>query len=92
MSYNFTAQWVKGTLSNAPDALSRNSVTDSKPHEALPEWYTNKTPERTLTEIRATAHANQKIVWLQARDFCSYAAQDYLWPNIVHMGHNTITP
>ena len=31
MSYNFTAEWVKGTLNNAPDALSRNPVSDSQP-------------------------------------------------------------
>ena len=28
MAYNFTAQWNKGTLNNAPDALSRNPVSD----------------------------------------------------------------
>ena len=31
MAYNFTAQWVKGTLNNAPDALSRNPVSDPLP-------------------------------------------------------------
>ena len=38
MGYNFTTQWVKGTLHNAPDALSRKHVSDSLPEELLAEF------------------------------------------------------
>ena len=90
MSYNFTAQWVKGTLNNAPDVLSSNSVPDLRPHEALADWYTDKNPEGNLTEIRATTRANQDNVWLQARDFCSYAAQDQHHPYGTQYHHSLI--
>ena len=32
MGYKFTAEWVKGTSNNAPDALSRNPTSDPEPH------------------------------------------------------------
>ena len=37
MAYNFTAEWVKGSLNNAPDALSRNPVSDPEPTDMLAE-------------------------------------------------------
>ena len=37
MTYNFTTEWVKGTKNDAPDALSRNLVTDPSPEDSLAE-------------------------------------------------------
>jgi len=37
MGYSFTAQWLKGALNNASDALSRNPVTDPSPQDLLAE-------------------------------------------------------
>ena len=51
MAYNFTAEWVKGTLNNALDVLSRNPVSDPLQHEMLAERDVN-TPESSPTEIR----------------------------------------
>ena len=33
MGYNFTAEWLKGSNNSAPDALSRNPVSDPSPHD-----------------------------------------------------------
>ena len=38
MGYNFTAQWLKGSNNNPPDALSRNSVSDPTPQMHLLNW------------------------------------------------------
>ena len=35
MAFNFTTEWVKGALNNAPDALSRYPVADPQTHEML---------------------------------------------------------
>ena len=51
MAYNFTAEWVKGTLNNAPDALSRNPVSDPLQHKMLAEHDVN-TQGNSPTEIR----------------------------------------
>ena len=41
MVYNFTAEWVKGTKNDAPDALLRNPVVDPSPEESLAELDVN---------------------------------------------------
>ena len=38
MAYNFTTEWVKGTKNGAPDALSRNPVTDPSLETPLRNW------------------------------------------------------
>ena len=38
MAYNFATEWVKGTKNDAPDALSRNPVTDPSPEDVLLSW------------------------------------------------------
>ena len=37
MAYSFTAEWVKGTKNDAPDALLRNPIADPSPEESLAE-------------------------------------------------------
>ena len=55
MAYNFTAQWVKGALNNAPDALSRNPTSDPQPHELMEECTPHTNPEPSIAEIRSAA-------------------------------------
>lgn len=52
MAYNFTAQWVKGILNSAPDALSRNPTSDPLPHELRAERDPHTNPESSIAEIR----------------------------------------
>ena len=52
MAYNFTAEWVKGTKNSAPDALSRNPVTDPSPEDTLAELDILSQPDLTIMEIR----------------------------------------
>ena len=37
VSYNFTAQWVKGSLNAGPDALSRYPILEAEPGNQLAE-------------------------------------------------------
>ena len=61
MAYNFSAEWVKGVLNSAPDALSRNPVSDLQPQEMLAEWDTSNNPEITVAEIRALSPENIRL-------------------------------
>ena len=53
MSYNFTAEWCKGSTNDAPDALSRNPVSDPLPSDTLGELDIFNQSDMSLTEIRA---------------------------------------
>lgn len=53
MGYTFTATWLKGTLNNVPDALSRNPTADPQPEEALAESEIGKITAMSAAEIRA---------------------------------------
>ena len=75
MGYNFTAEWVKGTLNNAPDALLRNPTSDPQPSEMLAEHNTDNNPENTLLEVRAIANKYQENVRLQ--ELCKQAEKDH---------------
>ena len=74
MAYNFTAEWVKGTQNYAPDALSRNPVSDPQPHETLGEQDIHNNPERSIAEIRAITSGAQESVRIQ--DLCRQADED----------------
>ena len=52
MAYNFTAEWVKGTKNGAPDALSRNPVTDPSLEDTLAKLDILSQPDLTIMEIR----------------------------------------
>ena len=54
IGYNFTAQWLKGSYNNAPDALSRNPVSDPIPYDALAELDILDQPDISISEIRAS--------------------------------------
>ena len=55
MAYNLTAQWVKGALNHAPDALSRHPTSDPQPHELMAEGTSHASSESdpSIAEIRA---------------------------------------
>ena len=65
MAYNFTAEWVKGTLNNAPDALSRNPVSDPLQHEMLAEHDMNNILENSPTETQLATISRQESVRIQ---------------------------
>ena len=54
VGYNFTAEWLKGSNNSAPDALSRNPVSDPSPHDILAELDILNQPDISISEIRAT--------------------------------------
>ena len=49
MAYNFSTTWVKGALDHAPDALSRNPVSDPQDSEMLAENVAKGAEVRALT-------------------------------------------
>ena len=61
MAYNFTAEWVKWSLNNAPDALSRNPVSDPEPTDMLAERSEDGEEELSVAEIRAVSGGQQKV-------------------------------
>ena len=82
MGYNFTAEWIKGSLNNAPDALSRNPVSDPQPPEILGEHDMDNNPENTLLEIRAMANDHQENVRLQ--ELRERAKEDHVYQQLRH--------
>ena len=58
MGYNFTAEWLKGCNNSAPDALSRNPISDPSPHDILAELDILNQPEISISEIKATSATN----------------------------------
>ena len=75
MAYNFTAQWVKGVKDvNAPDALSRNPVTDPLPHKLMAECDQQNNPESSIAEIRAASAS--PLSSLQLQDLRQHAESD----------------
>lgn len=53
MGYSFTAQWIKGALNNATDALSHNPVTDPSPQDLSAKTELDYTLAPSPAEIRA---------------------------------------
>ena len=54
MGYNFTTEWLKGSLNQAPDALSRNPTSNPEPHETLAEFDLDHNQAPTVADIRVT--------------------------------------
>ena len=61
MAYNFTAEWLKGSKNDAPDALSRNPVSDPEPHELLAELDVDNNPDTSLAEIRSINNESLRL-------------------------------
>ena len=86
MAYNYTAEWIKGVLNHAPDALSRNPVSDPQPHEMLAERDSNNNPERSLAEIRAISSDSNENLRIQV--LRKHAQTDIEYKQLQHFIHN----
>ena len=86
MAYSFTAEWVKGALNNAPDALSRHPVSDPLPQEVLAEQDSNNNPEATIAEIRAVSNGQQESLHLQT--LRKHTEQDQEYQQLLHFIQN----
>ena len=53
LGYHFTTQWTKGSSHNAPDALSRNPVSNSSINDSLAEYDSLHSPAASIAKIRA---------------------------------------
>ena len=51
MEYSFSAKWIKGSVNDAPDALSWNPISDSQGDDTLAEFDPFNEPEMYITEI-----------------------------------------
>ena len=67
IGYTFTATWLKGTLNNAPDALSRNSTADPQPEEALAESEIDEITAISAGEIRAITSTEEPLCITELR-------------------------
>ena len=52
VAYNFSAKWIKGSVNDAPDAVSWNPVSDPQGDDTLAEFDLLNEPEMSITEIR----------------------------------------
>ena len=84
MVYNFSAEWVKGVLNSAPDALSRNPVSDQQPQEMLAERDTSNNPEITIAEIRALGQKEN----IRLQGVHKHAELDHEYEQLRHYIHN----
>ena len=51
MAYNFTAKWIKGSINDTPDSLSRKPISHSNGEDSLAEYDTHNEPEMSIAEI-----------------------------------------
>ena len=82
MSYQFVAEWVKGSLNNAPDALSRYPVRDPNSQDMLAEHDHAGAIHCSIAEVRAICSENQESVRLQ--DLHSHAQEDQEYQQLRH--------
>ena len=53
MAFNFKANWQKGSINHAPDALSSNTVSTPSQEELLTKCDEENNQEHSAAEIRA---------------------------------------
>ena len=82
MAYNFTTEWVKGSLNTVPDALSRYPVCDPRPLEMLAEWEPDDKPGLSIAEIRAVHTGHQESIRLQT--LREHAGEDSEYQLLLH--------
>ena len=76
MGDNFTARWTKGSSHSAPDALSRNPVSNPCTEDSLAEYDTQQNPEISMAEIRAISTSSEPLVTTRLQDLQEKAAND----------------
>ena len=74
MTYNFTAEWIKGKKNDALDAFLCNPILDQEKADKPAEIATNGHPEKTITEIR-TLHGDTTES-LRSQDIRKHAEED----------------
>ena len=77
MPYNFTAEWIKGTLNQVPDALSRYPVSDPLPQDSLGEQDHSNTSELSCAEIRAILVPGEDSIRIEALRECAAEDEEY---------------
>ena len=85
MAYNFTAEWRKGSQNDAPDALSRNPVSDPLPQDMHAEYDVTNQPEMSIQEIRTISNDGQESP--HVKDLRAHAEKDEEYQQL----RNTIT-
>ena len=82
MGYNFTAEWMKGALNCAPDALSRNPTTDPLPQDMLGEIEIDNSKALPLAEIRAVRSSQTEA--LRMHNLKQIAGEDPVYQKVKH--------
>ena len=77
MPYNFKVEWVKGTLNQAPDALSRYPVSDPVVQEAFGEHDHNDTSALSCAEIRTILVPGEDSFRIEALRKCAFEDEEY---------------
>ena len=80
MAYNFTAEWRKGSQNDAPDALSRNPVSDPQPQDMLAEHDICNQPEMSIREIRVITNDGHDSPHLQDLRWGAENDEEYQQP------------
>ena len=82
MGYNFTAEWIKGSVNCMSDALSRYPTANPAPQEMLAEQDSNNEVEASITEIRAVVSSPHESLRLQ--DLRKHAEEDRTYQQLLH--------
>ena len=86
MGYTFKAEWLKGALNHASDALSRYPSSDPTPDEQLAEQDLDNHQAATAVEIRAIAGGDQDSPRLQG--LREAAESDHEYQQLKHYIYN----
>lgn len=82
MAYNFTAEWIKVTLNNAPDALSRSPVSASEPQETSAEYDIDDAD--SFANIRAIS-SGQREESIRVEQLRRHAEEDGMYQRLLHL-------
>ena len=82
MAYDFTTEWVKGSLNTVPDALSQYPACDPQPLEMLAEREPDDKPGLSIAEIRAVHTGHQESIHLQT--LREHAEEDSEYQLLLH--------
>ena len=82
MGYNFTAEWIKGSVNSMSDALSRHPITNPTSQEMLAEHDSNNEVEVSAAEIRAVVSSPHESLRLQ--DLRKHTQEDHMYQQLLH--------
>jgi len=61
MAYTFTAEWLKGSKNNVPDAVSYDPVSHPQPHELFAELDIDNNPDISFMEVRSIINETLRL-------------------------------